>query len=122
MKIKKILFLCLLLIFCCAFTWEGELNPDEFSKWEILSIQPTPQGLSYVFIKNPDPNSPIEVVAMMVGYNSILFGYRYFKYGEPYVFAFDPEEAKYKQVPLTEEQKKGCMECHEKPKIPQRAV
>ena len=108
----KIFFLALILMLCCAFTWEGELNPNDFDKWTLLGVQPSPDGLMLTYIKNPDPNSPIEIVAMGLIGDSFLIGYRYFKYGQPYSYVFDSDEEKYVRHHFTPEEKKGCMECH----------
>ena len=95
-----------------AFDWEGELDPNEFDKWKVISVQPTPQGLVWMFVKNPDEESPIDIVAMAVDLNFALLSYRYFKFGIPYSFVFNPDLEKYVKKPLTEEQKDGCMKCH----------
>lgn len=90
------------------FTWEGELNPNNFDKWEVLSVQPSPQGIIWMFLRNPDKESPIDIVATGVFVDGTLMGYRYFKYGEPYSFTYDVEKDSY-----TEEEKLTCMECHQ---------
>ena len=96
-----------------AFTWEGELNPNEFDNWKLISVQPTPQGYFWVFIENPDQTSAIDVVVMEVDLNSMLRSYRYFKYGEPHIYIFDNDQQKYLRHYFTNEQKKACMQCHE---------
>ncbi len=95
-----------------AFTWEGELNPNEFDSWKLLSIQPTSQGYFWVIIENPDRGSPIDVVALRVDSNSNVLGYRYFKDGEPYLYIFDSNEDKYVRYYFTQEDKESCMKCH----------
>jgi len=102
-----------------AFDWEGELDPNEFDKWKVLFAQPTPQGLVWVLIKNPDEESLIDIVAMAVDpSSSVLLGYRYFKYGEPHSFVFNPDLNKYVKKRLTEEQRNKCLKCHESGKTP----
>jgi len=111
------------LMFClCAFSWEGELDPNEFDKWEVLSVQPTPQGLVWIFARNPDQASPIDIVAMAVDLNSALFGYRYFKYGQIYSYVFNTGEDKYVRQYFTDEQKKSCMKCHSDKLIPEASI
>lgn len=97
-----------------AFTWEGELNPDEFDNWNLISVQPTSRGYLWVFMENPDQTSPIDVVVMEVDSDSMLRGYRYFKYGEPHIYIFDNSQQKYVRHHLTDEQKKSCLKCHRK--------
>jgi len=104
-----------------AFSWEGELDPSEFSNWELLSVRPTPQGLFWMFVKNPEQGSPIDVVAMAVDLEATLVGYRYFKYGEPHSYAFDPNEGKYIRRHFTDQDKKSCVECHSE-KAPGAAI
>jgi len=105
-----------------AFDWEGELDPNEFDKWKVISVQPTPQGLVWMFAKNPDQASPIDIVAMAVDLNSTLFGYRYFKYGIPYSYVFDSNEEKYVRQHFTDEQRQSCMKCHSDKLVPQASI
>lgn len=100
-----------------AFTWEGELDPNDFNDWEVISVQPTPQGPLWMFLKNPDETSPIDIVAIAVDRYAELLMYRYFKYGIPHVFIFDSAQEKYVEKPLTEKDKGGCMKCHESDKL-----
>ena len=97
-----------------AFTWEGELNPNEFDNWKLVSVQPTPQGYFWVFIENPDQTSAIDVVVMKVDLNSMLRSYRYFKYGEPHMYIYDAQQDKYIKMILTEKGKQDCLKCHER--------
>jgi len=97
--LKKIFLTVLILamsLTLVSFTYEGELDPNEFNKWKVLSVQPpTPQGVFWMYVKNPDQASPIDIVAMVVDLDSTLLGYRYFKGGEPYSYVFDSNEEKY---------------------------
>ena len=97
-----------------AFEWEGELNPNEFDNWKILGVRPSPQEVVWVYIKNPDEESPIDSVAMALNPNDMtLIGYRYFKYGIPHQFKISSNERRYIRKALTDKQKEGCMKCHE---------
>ena len=97
-----------------AFTWEGELDPNNFNNWEVVDAMPSPQAFIWLIIKNPDQASPINTVAIGVGrYKSLLF-YRYFKYGEPYYYVFNVENSRYMRSNLTDEEKLSCMRCHRK--------
>lgn len=95
------------------FTWEGELDPNEFDKWIPIDVRPNPQGSAWVFAENPDRSSPIKVVALIIIPSGALLGYRYFKYGEPHSFIFDVENNKYVREELTSEQRSGCIKCHD---------
>ena len=95
-----------------GFTWEGELDPNAFDSWELVSVIPNPNGLSWVIVKNPDPAGAIKTVAMLVDLNSNLLGYRYFKHGEPFGYFFNLEQENYARFEYTPGQKKRCMECH----------
>ena len=105
-----------------AFEWEGELDPNEFDKWTVISVQPTPQGLVWMFAKNPDEASAIDVVAMAVDSNFTLLSYRYFKHGEPHSYFFNVKEGKYVRYQFTEEQRKSCMNCHSEKLVPQALI
>ena len=96
-----------------AFTYEGELDPNTFDSWELVSVIPNPNGLSWVIVKNPDPAGPIKTVALLVDLNSNLLGYRYFKHGEPFGYFFNMDQENYARFEYTPMQKKRCMECHQ---------
>jgi len=96
-----------------AFTWEGELDPNEFDKWELTTVMPNPGGISWVIVKNPDPTHPIEMAALLIDVSSNLLGYRYFKGGEPFGYFFDMDQEKYVRFEYTGQQKQGCMQCHQ---------
>ena len=120
--LKKILLTILVLVIGLTlvsftwegeFAWEGELDPNKFDMWDFLYVQPDQQGTAWVFIKNPDEKSPINIVAMEIDFPGFfLIRYRYFKYNEPYVYIFDGKQKKYVQEHLTKEQKEECMRCH----------
>ena len=122
MKTLIILVILLTAGMAWAFDWDGELDPNEFDKWKVISVKPTPQGLVWMFAKNPDQTSPIDIVAMAVDLNSTLFGYRYFKYGIPYSYVFDSNEEKYVRQHFTDEQKRSCMRCHSDKLIPKATI
>lgn len=106
-----------------AFTWEGELDPNDFDKWEVLDVQPTPRGLVWMYVKNPDKESPIDVVAMAVNpKDATLLGYRYFKYGIPHSFELNPDLDKYVAKALTDKEKNSCMKCHKEQALKGRAI
>ena len=126
MKSLKRIFLSILVLVMSltlvSFSWEGELDPNDFDNWEVISIQPTPRGLVWMFIKNPDPASPIDIVAIATDVNAILHGYRYFKYGIPYKYVFDDEQEKYVRHHFTDEQRRSCMKCHSNKLVPRTNI
>lgn len=118
MKTLIILLILLTAGMAWATTWEGELDPNEFSKWKFLSVTPNVEGLAWVLIKNPDHASSIDIVALAVDLSSNILGYRYFKYGEPYSYTFDNNQDKYVRHYFTHEEKESCMKCHSGELIP----
>jgi hypothetical protein len=122
MKTLIILLIVLTAGMAWAFSWEGELDPNEFDKWKLISVQPSPQGLLWMFVKNPDQASAIDTVAMAVDLDSTLIGYRYFKGGEPYSFVFDSSQEKYVERRFTNEEKNSCMKCHVDKLVPQAFI
>lgn len=111
------LIFCIVSCIVSAFTWEGELDPNEFdnNKWEVISTQRDPQGNVWMYIKNPDQDSPIKIVAIEIDRHLVLTSYRYFKYGEPYDYVLKPdigEDGAYVRYKLTEEQRRSCIGCH----------
>ena len=105
------------------FTWEGELNPNQFDNWEILSIQNSNNpSIIFSFISNPDKTSPIKkVVVVILAFDGSLVEYRYFKDGRPYSYVFDGK-GKYVQYKYTLEERKRCMACHQDQIIPEELV
>ena len=112
MKAIIVLLIVLTAGMAWAFTWEGELDPNELDNWELISVIPNPGGISWVLIKNPDKSASIDTVAMLVDSNSNLLGYRYFKHGEPFGYFFDMDQETYARHNYTPDQRKACMQCH----------
>lgn len=97
-----------------TFTWEGELDPNDFDNWETDStLQGPVYGLMWVIIKNPDLKSPIEKVALLLDVEASVFAYRYFKHGRAYMFLYDDEKDRYITYEFNEEERNSCMECHD---------
>ena len=111
-KLLVMLMALLLVVVTSAFTWEGELNPNNFDSWSLTNVFPLPSGLTFIIIQNPNEMSGIRKVALVVDQYSNLLGYRYFKQAEPYLYIFDLEEEKYKRKILTKEEGDACMKCH----------
>lgn len=108
-KLLKIFFLlsALFLIFCfCGFAvqmanaeicYEGEFSPDEFLKWERVSVIPCPSGGAdvHMVIKSPD-GLIVELIIDVV--TRLLVEYSYTKDGVDYEFKADFNTYCYKQV------------------------
>jgi len=122
MKTLIVLLIVLSAGMAWAFSWEGELDPNGFDTWKVVSVQPTAQGLAWMFVKNPDQASPIDIVAMAVDLDSTLVSYRYFKHGQPHSYVFDTDQEKYVQHPFTDEQRRSCMQCHSDKLVPQASI
>lgn len=122
MKTLIVLLILLTAGMAWAFTWEGELDPNAFDNWKLLSIHPNSDGLLWIFIRNPDKTSPIDIVAMETDVNFTLLKYRYFKYGEPYGYVFDREKDKYVRHYFTDKEKGSCIKCHNAKIVPQARI
>jgi len=122
MKTLIVLLILLTAGMAWAFSWEGELDPNEFDKWKLVSIHSNSDGLLWIFIRNPDQTSPIDIVAMETDLNFTLLKYRYFKHGEPCSYVFDREKDKYIRHYFTDKEKKSCIKCHSGKIVPQARI
>jgi len=97
-----------------AFEWEGELDPNDFSKWPVIEMSAPDKGIVWVRISNPDTDSDIETVSLAVSEQTeILLAYKYFKLGEPYFYRYDRKLDKFVRYKFTHKERSQCMECHE---------
>lgn len=129
--LRTIFFACLLIGLCFLFTiafalsWEGELNPTEFDKWEtVKELTHSDPDEMWIIAKNPDEFSSIYFVVLIyrreykkgkygeVHIEAVLAEYRYWKDGEPYVFNYDRLEDKYWQIDIPDWKRKQCLQCH----------
>ena len=99
-------------------SWESELNPFEFDKWELVQITKEDSQSVHYIAKNPDENSPIYFVSLVFGKeeNHIL-EYYYFKDGEPHAFIYYDELDKYKERIMPRWRKERCFKCHKKTEV-----
>jgi len=98
-----------------SYTFEGELDPDVFTKWPRVSQGMVTPVIGKVMVQNPDISSPIQKVEMFIYIPlSVLTAYRYFKHGEIYQYKLDIKANRYVRKHLTDHEKKGCMKCHKK--------
>jgi hypothetical protein len=89
------------------------VNPDEFGNWEVINLLAESPVSAWGIFGNPDKSSPIRIVA--VNYNMVdgsIKQYRYFKRGEPYAFEYCEKLKGYKQMKISEAQRKACFDCH----------
>ena len=123
----KYIIITLTLVCLCTLglSWEGELNPTEFEKWEtVRELKGNNADAMWLIAKNPDEFSPIYFVVLIyraeylkgkygeVKREIILVEYRYFKHGEPYVFNYDRIEEKYWKLAIPDWKRKQCLHCH----------
>lgn len=99
-----------------AFTYEGELDPREFTKWDIVDIGEVKSMIVAITIQNPDTNAKIQRVQLTAYIdsdgNGILLSYRYFKEGNIYEYEATANKKGYKQYKHTEKERRSCMKCH----------
>jgi len=99
-----------------AFTYEGELDPREFAKWDIVNIGEVKSMMVTITIQNPDKEAEIQRIQMTVQINpsgdGTLLSYRYFKEGEIYKYEATANKKGYKQYKHTEKERRSCMKCH----------
>lgn len=100
-----------------GFTWEGELDPNEFVEWprDAGSYRMINPVIGKVTVENPDKNSPIQRIQILIYLPAEkLIAYRYFKEGKIYIYELDCNKNKYVRRHLTTEEKQGCMKCHQR--------
>lgn len=98
-------------------SWEGELNPTEFGKWEVVLIVKEEPKYIYFIGKNPDELSPIPFVYFTYDKKAkIIREYYYFKDGEPYTFLHYDEIDQYRKAIMPKWKKEWCFSCHQNKK------
>ena len=118
LKRKMSFFLILLFLLfplLVAFTYEGEINPEEFLAWDNV---PGTERMEDTFVMsvvlaNPDQTLKIKKIRTYVFIlTSKLIGYRYFKENELFIYTLDIERNKYVRRYLSESKRKDCAQCH----------
>jgi len=118
LKRKMSLFLVLLFLLfplLVAFTYEGEMNPEEFLTWAPI---PGTERMVNAFVvsvvlANSDQTSKIKKVRVFIFTpTSKLIGYRYFKGNELFMYVLDMERNKYIRKYLSESERRDCASCH----------
>ena len=100
--------------FAHPFTFEGNLNPDEFAEWPRVSQGMIPPVIGRIIVQNPDASSPIQKIQLLIFVPAdTLITYQYFRNGEIFRYELDIKADRYVRKHLTGEEKIGCMKCHE---------
>ena len=77
-----------------AYTYDSEINPEEFVAWEVIDkVRTSPSGGTAV-IKNPDPNARIREATLEIQ-NGGLISYWYTIDGKTYKYEFNYETENY---------------------------
>ena len=77
-----------------AFTFDSELNPEEFYNWERVEFFRTSPYGGVVMLKNPDPNARIKVGSLNI-YGGEVLSYSYVIDGKTYTYEFNNETNNY---------------------------
>jgi len=77
-----------------AYTFDSEIDPIEFSGWEVTGkLQTNPLG-GIVIVKNPDPNARIKEATLEIQRNGIM-SYEYDIDGKTYKYEFNTKTENY---------------------------
>jgi len=80
-----------------AYTYDSEINPEEFIKWEVIDkVRTSPFG-GIATLKNPDPNARIKEAQIEI-FNKGLISYEYVIDGKTYKYKFNNETENYDLV------------------------
>ena len=98
-----------------TWTYEGPVNPNEFGDWkEIKNFPANSYGFYWYTIKNPDPNSEVELVQALINVvTPTMYGYRFWIGSEPFMYFITEDGKGYKDEYLTPQEKQHCMSCHQ---------
>lgn len=95
-----------------AFTWEGEFNPNDFTKWEIVETDMVSSTMIMVAVQNPSGNAEVRRIRMFIRKDGTLLSYDYFKKGEIYDYRLNVERDRYERYRYTKKEYLECMQCH----------
>ncbi len=105
-----------------AFTWEGELDPNEFVKWQIIETKMFNSLTMIATAQNPDKGAKVQRIQMFIYINGTLLSYRYFKEGEIYEYELNLDKDMYERRKHTENYRKSCMQCHNVKLVPRVSI
>jgi len=105
-----------------AFTWEGELDPNEFDKWQIIGAEIVNPLTMIATAQNPDMRAEIQRIQMFIYIDGTLISYRYFKDGEIYDYVFNSDKYMYERHQHTEKDRQSCIQCHSVKLAPKTSI
>lgn len=114
----KVLIMAVVAIFIAGVAmaevlkYEGELNPNEFSEWEVIGGRQTSHYESEEAIVNSDKNSKIKIVQVFF-FRTAIKKYRYFKGTDIYEYRINGATSTFERYIYTEEERRGCAKCHQ---------
>jgi len=82
-----------------AYTYESEIDPAAFEKWQVVAAEPGPLGVAVTF-RNPDPRGEIGAAVCLIRSDGTLLAYCYLKDGKLRYFALHPGRDRYVFVEL----------------------
>jgi len=97
-----VIFVAIPIVLCFAgtsfaYTFDSEIDPIEFSSWEVTGrLQTNPLG-GIVIVKNPDPNARIKEATLEIRNDGII-SYEYDINGKTYKYEFNTETENYDLV------------------------
>ena len=112
MRTLIILFILLTAGMAWAFSWEGELDPNDLDKWEIIGATMLNPLTMIATAQNPDKEVEIQRIQMFIYIDGTLISYRYFKGGEIYEYVFNTDKDMYERNEYTEKHRQSCIQCH----------
>lgn len=95
-----------------AFTYEGKLDPNEFTKWKLVEVRMVSSQMAVATAQNPDTSADIQRVQMLLHINGTLFLYQYFKNGEIYAYELNIKRDIYQRRKHTDKERRACLKCH----------
>jgi len=105
-----------------AFTWEGELDPNEFVKWQIIEAKMASPLTMIATAQNPDKEAEVQRIQMIIYINGTLLSYRYFKGDEIYEYELNLDKDMYERRKHTEKPRQSCMQCHNVKLVPKVSI
>ena len=128
---SALLFLLLSCFMFLGLSWDGDLNPTEFDKWEVVHVWGSHD--QWIVAKNPDETSKIDFAALVYEnivetdiYGNVtkltkkLVEYRYFKDGEPYVLYYIDKIGEFRSIEIPDWKREECYACHKEKFTPKK--
>ena len=77
-----------------AYTYDSEINPEEFVKWEVTDRDRTSPFGGIATVKNPDPNAKVKEAHLEIWQDGLI-SYWYDIDGKTYRYEFNNETENY---------------------------